>query len=610
MNQSTTETTVPRIPTSAMNSFLSVVAAVASGVSSVFGSTIEGSHLQESRAGRDQAPADVRYTLEFVPATGGGTVKPGIAVVLEFRGDDDGQTVLETSKEWGGIEADPAYMQNISASVDGVEAAVKAVSNWQWSISHAVGKPIRLRYELRERANVAPLERGANDYRTSINDRVVRFIGNHALMMPERFDDGAERTFAVSWIGFDRPGWRVASSYGSGADDIAVTMTADKFRHALFVAGEVRVVERRIRDTLVGFVFAHDGPWEATWNFDAGEFADLAVRVIAAQREFFDDFSDPWYLVSVTPQGRIEGGGFWLGGTALTNCFSLYCSAGIAVDPSSPFRSSVERLLAHEYFHTWNGLKLHVEGEQGSNYWFSEGFTEFFTRRMLARAGLWSAGQVLDDLSRSVAEYDANPRRHVPNSTVQSEFWKDQDTGKVPYRRGDLVAVALDEEIRRRSGGSRSLDDVIRELVNAARSGEAMPTTEALLSRFERETDAGFMEPLRRSIFEGSDVPLPATLSDPRARLTTGGMRTFDPGFDMEAARKEKVVRGVKPGSGAEEAGLRDGMKIRSATISSGSTTEPPKGEVVVIGEDGAERTFVYDAVGAVSPVRRYEPIR
>ena len=139
-------------------------------------------------------------------------------------------------------------------------------------------------------------------------------------------------------------------------------------------------------------------------------------------------------------------------------------------------------LVAHEYFHLWNVKRLRPAGlhpyrYEEENYtrllWWFEGATSYFDWRVLRLAKLCTETEYLDHLASELgyleqtpgrlvhsledASFDAwiklyRPDENSPNSTVSY------------YRKGELVCALLDLEMRARTGGARSLDDVLRHL--------------------------------------------------------------------------------------------------------------------------------------------------
>jgi predicted metalloprotease with PDZ domain len=127
-----------------------------------------------------------------------------------------------------------------------------------------------------------------------------------------------------------------------------------------------------------------------------------------------------------------------------------------------------------------------------------------------------------------------------------------------------MYFAVLNGEVRRASRGARSIDDLVRAMIVRVRDGE-------------RATEAMWLDLLRAEI--GEDGPavhlsmlaggLMLPESDdfgPCFRRTTKKIRPFDLGFDNASLlATPKVVHGLKSGSEAANAGLRDGDEITYA---------------------------------------------
>lgn len=148
-------------------------------------------------------------------------------------------------------------------------------------------------------------------------------------------------------------------------------------------------------------------------------------------------------------------------------------------------RAAYERYLAltaHEFFHVWNVKRIRPDtlgpfDYSRENYtrqlWTMEGITSYYTELLLLRAGLIDAGRYLELLADKIVKLQSQPGRHI-QSLEQSSFdaWikhyrPDENSANTAisyYLKGELVALLLDLEIRQRTGGARSLDDVMRVL--------------------------------------------------------------------------------------------------------------------------------------------------
>lgn len=536
---------------------------------------------------------DAAYTLTLNPTD------PSVTVTLAVAAWGDGPTEFAVDEKWGGISGHGIEITEITATdAAGAPLELTRLSDHSWSVKHSPGERLSISYVLREPTDRAPLN-GNNDYRTLVRPGLFNMIGNLGLLHPTHLGDAAPSTYTVTWSGFEEEGWRTVSSFGHGPGPTRVTISPDRFRQSLFLAGDLRIRERTMRSTRVAFAVHGD------WSFGDEQFVDLATRIISAERGFFDDFSDPFFLVSLIPVKA--SGSFSLGGTGLTNCFALFCSADMTLGPGSAHDSQVKRLLAHEYFHTWIGGKIRIDAPEGAAYWFTEGFTDFYARRLLLRTRLYSPEEFTKDLNLSLSGYDTSPVKDAPNDRITREFWKSRKIGDLPYRRGDLIALAIDEKMRQTAGGGAGLDGLMRDLLRRTASGEPHISMDGLFALLQDRTSPEFVVSIRRSIIDGADVPLPERVSEPPLVLGSGTSRVFDPGFDFEASKLSRKIVGVRDGSEAHRAGLRDGQTMLGYSITPASGDQPPFAEIK-IDDNGAASTISYEALSPPITVRQYKP--
>jgi predicted metalloprotease with PDZ domain len=554
-------------------------------------------------------PPEAAYTLTLEQ---GADANPRVIVVLRCKGDPDRSTELELRPEWGGHTNDGSDVTDLSVTgKDGRALAVDRRQPWAWSAMHEPGEPLIVRYVINPTPPRGDASHG-NDYRTRLDSEHFQCIANLALLLPKHLDDEQPRNFSMELAGFERAGWQVMSSWGKGEGVFPQRAPSGDFLHSLVIAAAPdagRFHTRSVSGNTVGVAILGDD-----WGFEDGPFIDLATQIITIEREFFADHTDPWFLITLTPEGgRAQNGAFSLGGTGLRNCFALYCNTGLSLEPGSPYAERIALLLAHEYFHTWNGLKLRVDSQdgeerEGSGYWFSEGFTNFYARRLLHNAGLIDDRAYARNLSEALAAYDANPYKNAPNGKIRDEFWKNQDVGQLPYQRGDLIALAIDERLRAASRGLGDLDDLIRHLLAKAKDDPNL-TTDNVLALIEESLGVEFAAAIRSAVIDGGDVPVPETTTRPNLRLTTRECRVFDPGLNTDASQKAGVVIGVRDGGEAFNAGLRNGQKLMAFSINAaGPDANTPPKAVVNVEIEGQSRTIEYEAISEPRRARAYEP--
>jgi predicted metalloprotease with PDZ domain len=105
--------------------------------------------------------------------------------------------------------------------------------------------------------------------------------------------------------------------------------------------------------------------------------------------------------------------------------------------------------------------------------WVAEGTTNYYARLLLLRAGLISRKEYLDKLSASIEALQNRPGRFETSLEEASldawiKYYR-QDENAINnqvsyYDKGEIVNMMLDATIRSSSGGTKSLDDVMRFL--------------------------------------------------------------------------------------------------------------------------------------------------
>jgi predicted metalloprotease with PDZ domain len=351
------------------------------------------------------------------------------------------------------------------------------------------------------------------------------------------------------------------------------------FRQAVFVAGDLRLHTKTIHGRPLSIAIAGDD-----WGFDDGEFVMLAASIVEAERAFFEDWDVPEYLISLIPVGKKEPGRISLGGTGLTHSFATFVLPGMELKAGSRDALMIQHLLAHEMFHEWNGRVLQRLQPEELVYWFSEGFTDFFARRLMFRAGRMTLDQYVQDVDSSLAQYTLSPARNYPNQRIREDFWKSRAVSDLPYRRGDVVAMIVDQAMRERSHGERCLDDLMRDLVKRGRSGERVDC-ESLFHAIELATYPDVAARVRDIVVDGATAELDPYTFHPCLVLRSEPMGPFELGFDLERTRADKEVRGVRAGSRAEAAGLRDGAKLLALSLHGDRIDVPVEIEVQQAGE-------------------------
>ncbi|NUL82481.1 MAG: M61 family metallopeptidase [Armatimonadetes bacterium] len=140
---------------------------------------------------------------------------------------------------------------------------------------------------------------------------------------------------------------------------------------------------------------------------------------------------------------------------------------------------SIAGLAAHELFHAWNVKRIrpkvlgpfdYSKEVRTENLWFAEGVTEYYARLILSRSGLETEEQFLSGLAADIAELQNNrARSRVTLADSSLKVWETGDSsgfgGLNYYNKGMIVGFLMDVKLRTLSDNKKSLDDVMKLLM-------------------------------------------------------------------------------------------------------------------------------------------------
>ena len=259
-------------------------------------------------------------------------------------------------------------------------------------------------------------------------------------------------------------------------------------------------------------------------------------------------------------------------------------------------------LVAHEFFHLWNVKRLRPAAFTPYDWtrenhtrllWAMEGLTSAYEVFALRRAGLLSPQRFLEIWAERVTQLLRTPGR-LRTSLSQASFdaWikhyrPDESSGNTTvsyYLKGSIVAFLLDLELRRRSGGDRSLDDLVRALFQKHGLPPGLPEDGVENAAIELIGDRSLHEWFQRSVHSTQELQLDEALAGMGLKAVLAPAKSADdkgsaarhPGEVPEteprarawlgAALKEKggavEVASVLEGSPAQAAGVAGGDEI------------------------------------------------
>jgi predicted metalloprotease with PDZ domain len=244
-------------------------------------------------------------------------------------------------------------------------------------------------------------------------------------------------------------------------------------------------------------------------------------------------------------------------------------------------------LVSHEFFHLWNVKRIRPDALGPFNYtqenytkllWVAEGITDYYADVTLRRAGLISEEDYLEGVARAFQGLQNTPGRLVQSAEEASfdawiKYYR-QDENSVNsqvsyYDKGAILGLLLDLEIRKRSNGRKSIDDVMRYLYTEFFKKDRNYTPADFQKTAELMAGSSLEEFFARYVRGKDELDYNAALAAAGLTLDRGVvMEGGKPvqravlGAELEQDQDRLMVRSVRAGSAAYEQGLNAGDQI------------------------------------------------
>ena len=449
------------------------------------------------------------------------------------------------------------HVQDVTARAqDGHEVSVTKTRKNRWVVQAGKADQIEVRYvvygrELSVRTNWIEGD-------MALLNGAPTFLTVRGL---EKAPHRVSLTLPESWAG----AWSALPAQRTGG---TVTFTAhnhDELIDSPILAGSPDVYDIPSGDIPVSLVNTGD---RSLWN--GAEAAQHVQKIVDGYRKFMGSLPFDRYLFLnciLEARGGLEHA---------RSCVLM--SSRYAFRKRSAYVDWLG-LVSHEFFHVWNVKRLRPAALGPFDYenevytrslWFAEGVTSYYTPLIPRRVGLTKTEELLTSLSEHIEKLQMTPGR-LHQSLEESSFdaWiklyrPDENSVNTTisyYVKGAVVAWLLDAEIRSKTGGERSLDDLVRRLY-AQHSG-ATGYTDEDLERAAGETAGTSLEPFFARAVRGRDE------LDYENALRTFGLR-FRParsglpdptptvwmGIDTAARDGKLLVASVREDGPAHDAGL------------------------------------------------------
>lgn len=266
-------------------------------------------------------------------------------------------------------------------------------------------------------------------------------------------------------------GWRVTSplALAAGSDGYFTAADYDRLIDSPTEVGKHKLLEFDVRGK------KHRVAIWGQYEFDDERLKADFAKIVETGAQIFGGLPYEHYDFIVHVQPGIGGG-------------TEHLNSNISMANPQAFTSeggykSFLGLESHEYFHHWNvkrirPLALGPFDYQRENYtrglWVSEGVTSYYGDLLLRRAGLITSDRYLSGLASLISGYERLPGRFKQSAESASyDAWikhyrpdeNSLNTAMSYYTKGEILGLLFDLEIRSLTGGAKSLDDVMRLLL-------------------------------------------------------------------------------------------------------------------------------------------------
>ena len=358
------------------------------------------------------------------------------------------------------------YVENLRVDSPSASASIARVDSAVWRVAAPGGATV-VRYRIRL---PVPPESPRAAWRPFLSPTGALIGGPHSFM----YIVGAE--LAPSHVTLDVPqSWSVTTGLTATADPRTFfAPTAEALMEGPMLAGH-----------LSQWRFAIDGVphrvvyWRAP-NAAAFDTAALVRGIRGISEQAVALFGRaPWREYTFMLQDNAYGG------LEHANSVTLGIpSAELAQDPAAYLMET-----AHEFFHAWNLMRIKPAEYRAIDYrpqsptgglWFSEGLTLFYSDLLIRRARVTPAefdSTRVVHLERLIARYLANPGNARFSAERVSQVAYNAppealgDYTASSHLQGEVIGTLLDLVIRDATAGRRSMDDVMR-LMLERHSGE------------------------------------------------------------------------------------------------------------------------------------------
>jgi predicted metalloprotease with PDZ domain len=346
-------------------------------------------------------------------------------------------------------------------------------------------------------------------------------------------------------------------------------------------------------------------------NYDAARLADDFKKIVDVTASVFDGalpYDRYVFVVHLFPGGN--------NGLEHKNSTTVEASP-FAFRKKESYQAFLG-LVAHEFFHVWNVKRIRPAAlgpfdYEAENYtkmlWLMEGTTDYYASVILRRAGLTSQEDYDKELAKLIQTHEETPgRRRMSLEEASFDAWikyyrrnEHSVNSQVSYyQKGQLVSAMLDLEIKGRTNGAKSLDDVMRYLWTTYGIKDVGMPEGSVEAAVEAAIGGSFDDFFDKYVRGTADIDYDAFLKHAGLRLVREVKKDdarIDPsrpgawlGANVADVDGKTIVRSVLEGSPAWTGGLNaedqllalDGVRVTAAQLGEMLADRSPGDKVIL----------------------------
>ncbi len=409
----------------------------------------------------------------------------------------------------------------VAKNEKGDDIGVQKVDDNTWAVSNRDAKQVNFSYSVK----------------TQIQDEILHYSGPSCYVYVvgrknERCDlsINAPKDWKIA-IGLNGKGNRFdATDYDVLTDNPA---TIGKYREDKFSAAGKPI-----------FV-AYRGA--ARNDVDIIKVRKLLKNIHETQGKFFGGLPYDKYVWHFSVTDRVDGGG------------GLEHLSSTQITLASGFGEGVQTVCSHEHFHAWNVKRIRSRVLGPFDYlnlpktgalWWLEGVTDYYADLLLLRGGLFDRNFFYRSTVNNWNTTRSNPGRLQISPYMSSFRVGEANNGRGNsngllvsyYNTGWVLGLCLDIELRYRTNGKYSLDDVTKALYEICKNNKPGFEEEEIRYQLIRFGGAEMGSIYDQWVMQPGDLPVDAQLAKMGLEFKDVDEKFADIGISM---------RGVRPDGGA-----------------------------------------------------------